>query len=153
LLAIKFSAGTGIARAARVRAQCRPARQNRQPTGIPPRELMKYLVSAFLAFTAATALAHAKLQTSEPAAGTTVTAPVTIKLQYNEAVEAAMSVVKLVGPDGIAVQVGKPFLADGDSKTLVATVPKLPAGEYSIHWSTMGHDGHHTKGEFRFTVK
>lgn len=99
------------------------------------------------------AFAHAKLQAADPASGATVAAPKTLTLHFNEAVEPAMSSVKLVGPANAQVEVGKPAGAEGDAKTLVSTVPQLAAGEYRLQWSTMGHDGHHTKGEYRFTVK
>ena len=98
--------------------------------------------------------AHAKLQRSEPEDGSTVTvAPAAVKLHYNEPVEAAMSRVKFVGSLDMAVRAGTPALAEGDDKTLVVPVSKLPAGDYRVEWSTMGRDGHHTNGEVRFTVK
>ena len=100
------------------------------------------------------AFAHAKLQKSEPENGSTVmSSPASLKLRYSESVEPAMSGVKFFGPGDKAVQAGKPVLAEGDDKTLVVPVPKLPAGDYRVEWSTMGHDGHHMKGEVRFTVK
>jgi methionine-rich copper-binding protein CopC len=113
-------------------------------------------IAAALVTAAATTstFAHAKLQTSEPENGSTVTtSPVALKLRYNESVEPAMSAVKFFGPGDKTVQAGTPVLAEGDDKTLVVTVPKLPAGDYRVQWSTMGHDGHHMKGEVRFTVK
>lgn len=112
-------------------------------------------VALFVTYAATTsAFAHAKLQKSEPENGAAVTvAPAAVKLHYNEPVEAAMSSVKFTGFGGAAVEAGKPTLAEGDNKTLVVPVPKLPAGDYLVQWSTMGHDGHHTKGEVRFTVK
>jgi methionine-rich copper-binding protein CopC len=117
----------------------------------------KIILTAAALVTAAaatSALAHAKLQTSEPENGSTVTtSPVALKLRYNESVEPAISAVKFFGPGDKTVQAGTPVLAEGDDKTLVVPVPKLPAGDYRVQWSTMGHDGHHMKGEVRFTVK
>lgn len=111
------------------------------------------LAATTLAVVATGAFAHVKLQAAEPASGAAVAAPTQVTLHFNEAVEPAMSTVKVTGPGNAAVEVGKPAGASGDSKTLVSTLPKLPAGEYRLEWSTMGHDGHHTKGEYRFTVK
>jgi len=115
--------------------------------------VFRYLVATALLVAAVGASAHAKLQSAEPGAGATVAAPAQVKLHFNEAVEPAMSTVKVFGPANAAVEVGQPAGASGDAKTLVSTLPKLPAGEYRLEWSTMGHDGHHTKGELRFTVK
>jgi len=114
---------------------------------------LRSLFGSALLVASTAASAHAKLQTSEPAAGQAGPAPSVVKLHFNEAVEPAMSTVKVFGPADAAVEVGKPAGAEGDAKTLVSTLPKLTAGDYRLEWSTMGHDGHHMKGEFRFTVK
>ena len=112
-------------------------------------------IVTFLAAVATTAaFAHAKLQKSEPENGSTVTSsPAALKLHYNEPVEPAMSSVKITGAGDVAVQAGKPVLAEGNDSTLAVPVPKLPSGDYRVEWSTMGHDGHHTKGEVHFSVK
>ncbi len=117
-------------------------------------KILRTAAALVTAVAATSAFAHAKLQTSEPENGSTVTtSPVALKLRYNESVEPAMSAVKFFGPGDKTVQAGTPVLAEGDDKTLVVPVPKLPAGDYRVQWSTMGHDGHHMKGEVRFTVK
>jgi len=111
---------------------------------------------AFTALTlvSAVAFAHAKLQASTPANGASVgTAPAELRLQYNEPVEVAMSTVKITGPGDAAVATDKVVADASDDKTLVQPLPKLAAGDYRVQWTTMGHDGHHTKGEIRFTVK
>ena len=119
---------------------------------------MKYLVriAALLALAAVavSAFAHAKLQTSTPANGATLSsAPSKLRFEYNEAVEPAMSSVKVLGPDSRAVATKKAEVSKDDDKVLLVQVPKLPAGAYRVDWSTMGHDGHHTKGTVSFTVK
>lgn len=106
------------------------------------------------AATASAVFAHAKLQQSEPGNGSTVTTPpAALKLHYNEPVEPAVSGVKLFGPGDKPMQAGRPALADGNDKTLVVPLPRLPAGNYRVEWSTMGRDGHPMKGDVRFTVK
>lgn len=116
--------------------------------------ILRAAVAMVTAAATTCALAHAKLQKSEPENGSAVTAsPTTLKLHYNERVEPAMSSVKLIGSGDTAVPTGKPMLAEGDDKTLVVPVSKLPAGSYRVEWSTMGRDGHHMKGDMRFTVK
>jgi len=107
-----------------------------------------------LALASAMAFAHAKLETSTPAVGATVTpAPSELRLTYNEPVEVAMSTVKLTGPGDAAVTLDKVGGDPKDDRTLVQPLPKLAPGDYRAQWNTMGHDGHHTKGEVRFTVK
>jgi len=116
--------------------------------------MKKTLTFAALALACAFASAHARLQASTPASGAAVSpAPTQLRLQYNEPVEAAMSTVKLSGPGDAAVTVGEVASDPGDDKALLLTLPRLAAGDYRVQWTTMGHDGHHTKGELRFTVK
>ncbi|MBV8501591.1 MAG: copper homeostasis periplasmic binding protein CopC [Paucibacter sp.] len=100
------------------------------------------------------AFAHAKLQSSNPADGAALaTAPTELRLKYNEPVEIAMSSIKLIGPGNAAVVTDKIAADPRDDKALVQPLPKLAPGEYRVQWNTMGRDGHHTKGEIRFTVK
>ncbi len=113
-------------------------------------------ISASLALVAlaTSAFAHAKLQKSTPANGATLSsAPIEFRFEYNEAIEPAMSAVKVRGPDGKPVVVEKAEVSKDDDKVLLVKVPTLPAGAYRVEWSTMGHDGHHTRGTIDFTVK
>ena len=103
---------------------------------------------------AASAFAHAKLQDSTPANGATVASPpAELRLRYDEPVEAALSSVKLTGPDDAAVATDKVGADKADARTLVLPLPRLAPGAYRAEWTTVGHDGHRTKGEIRFTVK
>ena len=116
--------------------------------------MKKTLTLATLMMTAAAAFAHAKLQTSAPADGTTVAAaPSELRLTYNEPVEVSMSTVKITGPSDVAIATDKVAADPTSDKTLVQALPKLAPGDYRVQWNTMGHDGHHTKGEIHFTVK
>jgi methionine-rich copper-binding protein CopC len=116
--------------------------------------MKKIITLAALAMTTALAFAHAKLQASAPADGATVTTtPTELRLKYNEPVEVAMSTIKITGPGDAAVATDKVAADPSDDKALVQALPKLAPGEYRVQWNTMGHDGHHTKGEIRFTVK
>ncbi len=116
--------------------------------------MKKTLTLATLMLTAAAAFAHAKLQTSTPADGTTViAAPTELRLTYNEPVEVSMSTVKITGAGDTVVATDKVTADPSSDKTLVQPLPRLAPGDYRVQWNTMGHDGHHTKGEIRFTVK
>jgi len=116
--------------------------------------MKKTLALTVLSLVSAAAFAHARLQNSTPANGASVTlAPTELRLQYNEPVEVAMSTVRISGPGDAPVAIDKVVADPGDDKTIVQALPKLAAGEYCAQWTTMGHDGHHTKGEIRFTVK
>jgi len=102
----------------------------------------------------ASAFAHARLQVSVPADASTVSpAPTELRLQYNEAVEAPLCAVKVIGPGEVGVTTVKVAGDKEDPKTLVLALPKLAAGRYRAEWAAVGHDGHRTKGEIHFAVK
>jgi len=105
------------------------------------------------AFTSS-AFAHAKLQSSDPQAGSTVdSAPKQVRLKFNEALEPAFSKIKLTGPTNNEIPVTGTTVDKTDSTVMAAQLPALQAGEYHVEWSTMTHDGHKAKGEFSFKVK
>ena len=119
--------------------------------------IKQILIAASIAFagiSAGTAQAHAKLQSSQPKASSTLdSAPKTIRLQFNETLEAAFSKITLSDSSNKEIALPKVVLDKADSKAMLATVPVLKAGQYHVKWSTLTHDGHKTKGEFDFTVK
>lgn len=113
------------------------------------------LAATLLASTLASpAWAHAKLQASEPKAGTTVAAsPAQIRLQFNETLELPFSKIKLIDAKDAMIEPSAVALDKADPKAMVATMPALPSGPYRVLWSTMTRDGHKVKGEYAFTVK
>jgi methionine-rich copper-binding protein CopC len=109
---------------------------------------------AFAGISAGTAQAHAKLQSSQPQASSTLdSAPKAIRLQFNEALEPAFSKISLSDSSNKEIALPKAELDKADSKAMIANLPVLSAGKYHVKWSTLAHDGHKTKGEFDFTVK
>lgn len=114
------------------------------------------VTAAALAFGLAstTAFAHAQLEKATPAVGATVAPPSEIRLQFSEGVEPRFSGVKLTGPGGAAVPVGPAKVPAGDQKVLIVSVSEpLKPGAYTVHWSAVSVDTHHTQGTFHFTVK
>jgi methionine-rich copper-binding protein CopC len=112
------------------------------------------LAFAALLALATAAAAHARLKSSAPADGAAVSAPpAALRLQYDEPVEVALSTVKLIGPGDAAVATAQVAADPKDDKALVLALPPLAPGAYRAQWTTVGHDGHRTKGEIRFTVK
>jgi len=100
------------------------------------------------------AFAHAKLQSSNPQAGSALaSAPEQVRLKFNEALEPAFSKITLVGAGNKEIPVTKVAVDKADSSVMTAQLPPLSAGEYRIQWSAMTHDSHKTKGEVPFTVK
>lgn len=119
--------------------------------------LSRFLAAAVFAAAGATtpsAFAHAKLQSSDPAAGSTLyKAPKQVRLKFNEALEPAFSGISLLGPANQAIPVAGTAVDKTDPAVLTAQLPPLANGSYRLRWSVMTHDGHKTKGEVGFTVK
>ncbi|MDN4059184.1 copper homeostasis periplasmic binding protein CopC [Massilia sp. YIM B02769] len=100
------------------------------------------------------AFAHAKLQSSNPEAGSTYdTAPKQVRLKFNEALEPAFSKIKVTGPQNNDIPVAATIVDKADPTVMTAPLPALSTGEYHIQWSTMTHDGHKAKGDVTFKVK
>ena len=103
---------------------------------------------------ASPAFAHAKLQSSDPRAGSTLdSAPRQVRLKFNEALEPAFSRIRLTGPGSKELALAATTVDKADSTVMTAPLPPLSAGEYHIQWTAMTHDGHKVKGEVAFTVK
>jgi copper resistance protein C len=94
--------------------------------------------------------AHAKLQSSSPAANALLSeAPKTLTLKFNEA--AQLAVVKLVSEGKeIALPVDK---AAPPSQSFNLPLPALAQGKYTVQWAAVAaDDGHVTKGTFAFSI-
>jgi methionine-rich copper-binding protein CopC len=102
----------------------------------------------------ALALAHGKLEQAAPAADSVVDAsPSTLKLTFNEGLEAAFSNASVANASGAVVSKEKAKVDSSNSRVLTVAVPKLSPGSYAVHWEVMTHDGHKTKGDYKFAVK
>jgi methionine-rich copper-binding protein CopC len=112
------------------------------------------LVGAAIALAAGSTQAHAKLESAEPRpASTLAVAPKTIRLQFDTALEPALSKIALHDAAGKAIALAPAALDKSDPKAMTVPVPALGSGAYRVQWSTVTHDGHKVKGEFTFTVK
>ena len=113
------------------------------------------LIAILLAAPAGAAFAHARLVKAEPAVGSTVASPpARIWLKFNEVIRPAASGVKLTGPDGKGVVLSPLTKDPKDHDAVSAPTPTgLAAGAYKVEWKALSPDGHHTQGDFGFTVR
>ena len=101
-----------------------------------------------------TALAHAHLKKSMPAAGSTLTAaPTEIDFTCSEDVNLKFTGIKVTTSDGKQVTTGEGVLMDKDTTLMVPLTGTLGAGQYTVDWHALSKDGHKTNGTFTFTVK
>ncbi len=98
--------------------------------------------------------AHAHLKKSVPAAGSTVAATLSeIRLQFDEAIEARLSKVKVESKAGVVIT--EPIAGDpADKSTLIVKLSQpLAAGSYKVNWQAISADTHKVKGSFTFHVR
>jgi copper transport protein len=106
------------------------------------------LVLVGLAFPAS-ALAHASLTGKSPSYRERVSAsPPAVVLRFDQAIEFL--------PKAIAVLDGRGKNVAGEtrlrSRSLVAALPRLPRGPYTVRWRAMSNDGHVVSGVYTFGV-
>jgi putative copper export protein/methionine-rich copper-binding protein CopC len=96
---------------------------------------------------------HIRLESSLPAAGSTVAvAPTTLRLRFSAHIEARYTVLTAVTADGRRIPLeGFAFEPDSD-RELTVPFPVVPPGTVTVEWRTAGADGHVLEGSFTFTI-
>jgi methionine-rich copper-binding protein CopC len=105
-------------------------------------------LSLLLAASALPAWAHAKLQSSDPAANSSVKSPSLIRLVFSEGLEPAFSGAVL--SDGAGKKI--PVSASVGGATITLMPLALKPGAYKVTWHTVGHDTHRISGTLSFKV-
>jgi copper transport protein len=121
---------------------------------------LRVLLAAVLALAAVGVLAspadaHALLERSYPAAGTSLPrAPHVMLLYFTEAPDPSLSTVSLLDSSGQTLPgVGKPTVAPRNARELRVRLPRLADGVYTVNWRTVSKvDGHITGGSFAFGI-
>jgi methionine-rich copper-binding protein CopC len=98
------------------------------------------------------ALAHAELRSATPEPGNTLTAsPAEVRLTFSEPlgpgsfIEVYGQGFRSVGPLEVGVDPAHP-------EQLVALLPALDRGAYTVQWSAASDDGHEISGSYAFNV-
>jgi len=116
------------------------------------RALILALLLALL--TAGSALAHANLVRSNPAANAVLDqAPAQITLEFSEAVDPHLSKIEVLFADGTVVDGSDTTRSPDDSKVLAVSLKDSRAGTYIVSWRALSEaDGHVTSGSYVFSV-
>jgi copper transport protein len=117
--------------------------------------LVAVLAVAGVGVLASPAYAHALLERSYPAAGTSLPrAPHVMLLYFTEAPEPSLSTVSLLDSSGqIVPGIGQPSVAPSNARELRVRLPRLADGVYTVNWRTVSKvDGHITGGSFAFGI-
>jgi methionine-rich copper-binding protein CopC len=91
---------------------------------------------------------------SEPRVGSTVSgSPAVVRIWFDGDIEPVFSRIMVHTMDGKMVDKGDSRVDPKDSTLLEVSVPALLPGQYLVIWSVIARDGHHTMGQYTFTVK
>ncbi|HEX5960903.1 MAG TPA: copper resistance protein CopC [Rhodanobacteraceae bacterium] len=104
---------------------------------------------------APSAWAHAFPDNTSPHVGASVkSAPHEVKVWFDGKLEPVFSTLVVKDAAGEQVSTGKGNVDATDHALLETALPAtLPDGTYTVYWSVVAHDGHHTAGHFVFTVQ
>ncbi|MCM3701790.1 copper resistance protein CopC [Paenibacillus macerans] len=100
------------------------------------------------------ALAHAYVVSSTPAADETLDqAPSSVRIEFNEPIEAGFYELQVIGPSGVSEVAGEPvFDPEQPTRLSVALKPDLPEGAYAAKWKVVSGDGHPVSGTISFQI-
>jgi copper transport protein len=98
--------------------------------------------------------AHANLLRSSPAAGDALqTAPNRVIIWFTEPIEPAFSDISVIAADGSRVESGAARGDPTEPTALMAELPELPDGTYTVAWRNVSTvDGHAIRGSFSFSI-
>jgi len=99
----------------------------------------------------ASASAHASLVREAPSFGQRMSAsPRQVVLRFDETVDALPKAIEVLTPKG-ANLAGVPRAVPGE-REIVASLPRLPKGAYTVRWQALSNDGHIVSGVYTFGV-
>ena len=111
------------------------------------------LMTFILVASAATAFAHAWLQSAIPPVDSTVIqAPTEITIAFTGAIEPRFSTVEVTNDSAERVDDAQPRPTPGDTTRLSVGLRNLQPGTYTVAWHATSVDTHRTDGTYRFTV-
>jgi methionine-rich copper-binding protein CopC len=119
---------------------------------------MRIIAAAFLLaellIAPAAVRAHAFLDHSDPAVGSTVpTPPQTMHLWFTQELEPAFSWVKVTDKSGASVTDGTSAVDPSNKQEMDVKLKPLEPGTYTVQWHALSVDTHTTQGDFTFEVK
>lgn len=100
----------------------------------------------------AIAFAHAFPQSSQPAKDAVLTqAPTSVSITFNSDVQPLFNKLVVKDAAGKVVSKGQAKVS-ADHRILSVDLGTLAPGQYHVYWHVTAKDGHHTHGEYTFTL-
>jgi hypothetical protein len=108
------------------------------------------MIIAVVLAAATPAWAHSRLQRTDPADGSTLSAQIsTVTLTFNEMVRGQFTTVVVTGPGKVSYSEGHVQVIDDDVRQRVYP---LHSGSYTVAWRAISADGHPVQGQFHFSM-
>jgi len=108
---------------------------------------------AALLAASAPAMAHAHLESAQPAANSKNAEVAEVRLAFSEAIEPKLSTIQVEDREDRKVVEPEAKPDPADPKVLVLRLfEKLPPGSYKLRWAVVAADGHRMKGDYSFVV-
>lgn len=113
----------------------------------------KKLILAAALLLPVAAFAHAFPQHSQPPVGSTIKqSPPAIKIWFNSDLEPLFNKLVVKNAAGQVVTQQPAKVDPNDRALLEVALPTLPPGKYHVYWRVTAKDGHHTEGDYTFTI-
>jgi copper resistance protein C len=118
------------------------------------RKIAAAFALAVLLVAPATVRAHAFLDHSDPAVGSTVSAsPAVMHLWFTQQLEPAFSWVTVTDKSGATVNDGSAAVDPSNRSEFDVKLKALTAGTYKVKWHALSVDTHTTEGDYTFSVR
>lgn len=100
------------------------------------------------------ALAHAMLLHADPGAGAVLAhAPAVVTVRFDTKLKPMVSTLVVKDEQGAQVSDGKGQVDAHNPMILSTRLAVARKGTYHVYWSVVSRDGHHTEGDYTFTVQ
>jgi len=101
----------------------------------------------------ASAWGHAFPDHSDPRVGSEVTSsPAQVKIWFDGGIEPLFSTLQVFDSNHKEIDKGDSQVDPNNNTILEVSLPLLPPGTYTVSWSVIALDTHHTEGTFKFTI-
>lgn len=120
---------------------------------LKPKSIMASTMAALALIGSAAAIGHAFPQREQPGVGSVVhEPPKRVRIWFDTKVEPAFSSLVVKDSRGNKIS-GKSKVDPESSQVLETNLPVLAPGDYHVYWKVVAWDGHHSEGDYIFTVK
>ena len=111
------------------------------------------LLLACLVYSGAPASAHAGFVGGDPGSGEILSkGPGTVRVTFNEPVEAEFDPLRVTGQDGERVDGEDARVSTEDARVVEASLGELTSGTYTVEYRVTSVDGHVIAGDYEFEV-